>query len=418
MSAKGLTGPGYDGHAFWDTEGFVLPLLTYTAARAPPPTRCAGGRSILDLARQRAAHARAGRRGLPVADDPRPGVLGVLAGGHGGLPPQRRHRPGLRALPGRHRRRRPRARVRRSSCSSRPPGCGPRSATTTGTGAWHVDGVTGPGRVLRGRRRQRLHQPDGRAQPAQRRGRLRPAPRPRGRSASREERDRAVAARTPTRCTSRTTRSSGCTRSREGFTRYDVWDFEAFARPLPAACCTRRTCSCTASRCSSRPTWCWRCSGSRTRSRAEQKARNVDYYERITVRDSSLSACTQSVMCAEVGPPRAGPRLRARGGPGRPARPAPQQQGRPAPGLAGRRLVDPRGGVRRRCASTASCWGSTRQLPDGTSTGSRSGCCGRACGCASRCSATGPAPPPSSARCENGPDGAAARSCSAARRST
>jgi trehalose/maltose hydrolase-like predicted phosphorylase len=34
---------------------------------------------------------------------------------------------------------------------------------------------------------------------------------------------------------------------------------------------------------------------------SEQKARNVDYYERRTVRDSSLSACTQAVMCAEVG---------------------------------------------------------------------------------------------------------------------
>jgi alpha,alpha-trehalose phosphorylase len=33
----------------------------------------------------------------------------------------------------------------------------------------------------------------------------------------------------------------------------------------------------------------------------DQKARNVDYYERRTVRDSSLSACTQAVMCAEVG---------------------------------------------------------------------------------------------------------------------
>src|SRR4029078_10791396 len=31
----------------------------------------------------------------------------------------------------------------------------------------------------------------------------------------------------------------------------------------------------------------------------EQKARNVDYYERRTTRDSSLSACTQAVMCAE-----------------------------------------------------------------------------------------------------------------------
>ena len=29
IPAKGLTGTGYDGHAFWDTETFVLPVLTY-----------------------------------------------------------------------------------------------------------------------------------------------------------------------------------------------------------------------------------------------------------------------------------------------------------------------------------------------------------------------------------------------------
>ena len=34
IAAKGLTGPGYDGHAFWDTEAFVLQVLTYTAADA------------------------------------------------------------------------------------------------------------------------------------------------------------------------------------------------------------------------------------------------------------------------------------------------------------------------------------------------------------------------------------------------
>jgi alpha,alpha-trehalose phosphorylase len=34
---------------------------------------------------------------------------------------------------------------------------------------------------------------------------------------------------------------------------------------------------------------------------AEQKSRNFDYYEALTVRDSSLSACTQSVIAAEVG---------------------------------------------------------------------------------------------------------------------
>jgi len=33
----------------------------------------------------------------------------------------------------------------------------------------------------------------------------------------------------------------------------------------------------------------------------EQKARNFEYYERLTVRDSSLSACTQAAIAAEVG---------------------------------------------------------------------------------------------------------------------
>jgi alpha,alpha-trehalose phosphorylase len=31
MPAKGLTGPGYGGHTFWDTETFVLPMLSFTA---------------------------------------------------------------------------------------------------------------------------------------------------------------------------------------------------------------------------------------------------------------------------------------------------------------------------------------------------------------------------------------------------
>ena len=33
----------------------------------------------------------------------------------------------------------------------------------------------------------------------------------------------------------------------------------------------------------------------------EEKQRDFDYYERLTVRDSSLSACTQAVIAAEVG---------------------------------------------------------------------------------------------------------------------
>jgi alpha,alpha-trehalose phosphorylase len=53
VAAKGLTGSGYDGHAFWDTEMFVLPVLTYTR---PDLTRSAleWRHSILDAARDRA----------------------------------------------------------------------------------------------------------------------------------------------------------------------------------------------------------------------------------------------------------------------------------------------------------------------------------------------------------------------------
>ncbi len=34
IPAKGLTGTGYDGHTFWDTESFVLQMLTYTTPDA------------------------------------------------------------------------------------------------------------------------------------------------------------------------------------------------------------------------------------------------------------------------------------------------------------------------------------------------------------------------------------------------
>jgi alpha,alpha-trehalose phosphorylase len=53
IPAKGLTGSGYDGHTFWDSETFVLPVLTYTlphAARDALRWRHA----TLELARARA----------------------------------------------------------------------------------------------------------------------------------------------------------------------------------------------------------------------------------------------------------------------------------------------------------------------------------------------------------------------------
>ncbi|MFL6073715.1 MAG: glycoside hydrolase family 65 protein [Mycobacteriales bacterium] len=53
IPAKGLTGPGYDGHVFWDTETFVLPMLTYIQPSAAADV-LRWRHATLDLARERA----------------------------------------------------------------------------------------------------------------------------------------------------------------------------------------------------------------------------------------------------------------------------------------------------------------------------------------------------------------------------
>jgi alpha,alpha-trehalose phosphorylase len=54
IPAKGLTGPGYDGHTFWDTEMFVLPMLTFTAPDAAA-SALRWRQKTLPAAQQRAA---------------------------------------------------------------------------------------------------------------------------------------------------------------------------------------------------------------------------------------------------------------------------------------------------------------------------------------------------------------------------
>ncbi|MEV4459677.1 glycosyl hydrolase family 65 protein [Microbispora sp. NPDC049633] len=53
IPGKGLTGSGYDGHAFWDTESFVLPVAIYTYPRAAADALM-WRQSILPLAQARA----------------------------------------------------------------------------------------------------------------------------------------------------------------------------------------------------------------------------------------------------------------------------------------------------------------------------------------------------------------------------
>ena len=88
IPAKGLTGNGYDGHSFWDSETYTLPVLTYTAPQAARDALL-WRHSTLPLARRRARGSAPVGCELPVANDPRRGVFGVLAGRHSGLPHQR-----------------------------------------------------------------------------------------------------------------------------------------------------------------------------------------------------------------------------------------------------------------------------------------------------------------------------------------
>jgi alpha,alpha-trehalose phosphorylase len=53
IGAKGLTGPGYDGHTFWDQEMFVTPVLVHTQSRAAADV-LRWRHSTIDKARTRA----------------------------------------------------------------------------------------------------------------------------------------------------------------------------------------------------------------------------------------------------------------------------------------------------------------------------------------------------------------------------
>jgi trehalose/maltose hydrolase-like predicted phosphorylase len=60
LGAKGLSGPGYGGHVFWDTDVFVLPFL---AATHPPAARALVAYRVRRLDAARAAAARGGFEG-------------------------------------------------------------------------------------------------------------------------------------------------------------------------------------------------------------------------------------------------------------------------------------------------------------------------------------------------------------------
>jgi trehalose/maltose hydrolase-like predicted phosphorylase len=296
IPSKGLTGTGYDGHAFWDTEGYVLPVLTYTLPHAVADS-LRWRASTLDMARERAAEL-----GLKGASFPWRTIRGQECSAYWPAGTAAFHINAdiamaferYRQVTGDH---------------TLEEECGVTVLVETARlwmsighhdrhGVWHIDGITGPDEytaIVRDNVFTNLMAANNLVVAADACNRHPEAAA--GMGVTSEEaaswRDAADAVSIPY------DEELGVHQQCEGFTKFAEWDFEndnkyplllheAYVRLYPAQVIKQADLVLAMQ---------WQSHA----FTPEQKARNVDYYERRMVRDSSLSACTQAVMCAEVG---------------------------------------------------------------------------------------------------------------------
>jgi alpha,alpha-trehalose phosphorylase len=296
IPSKGLTGTGYDGHAFWDTEGYVLPVLSYTLPHAVADS-LRWRASTLDMARDRAAEL-----GLKGASFPWRTIRGQECSAYWPAGTAAFHINAdiamaferYRVVTGDH---------------SLEQECGIVVLIETARlwmslghhdrhGVWHIDGITGPDEytaIVRDNVFTNLMAAHNLITAAEACTRHSEAALAMGVTAEEAAtwRDAADAVNIPY------DEELGVHQQCEGFTKFAEWDFEnnnkyplllheAYVRLYPAQVIKQADLVLAMQ---------WQSHA----FTAEQKARNVDYYERRMVRDSSLSACTQAVMCAEVG---------------------------------------------------------------------------------------------------------------------
>ncbi len=296
IPSKGLTGTGYDGHAFWDTEGFVLPVLTYTLPHAVADA-LRWRASTMDLAKERAAEL-----GLDGAAFPWRTIRGQECSAYWPAGTAAWHINAdiamaferYRIVTGDH---------------SLEEDCGLAVLIETARlwmslghhdrhGVWHLDGVTGPDEytaIVRDNVFTNLMAAHNLVSAAEACVRHPDAAGAVG--VTTEEmaswRDAAAAVHVPY------DEQLGVHQQCEGFTTFAEWDFEtnttyplllheAYVRLYPAQVIKQADLVLAMQ---------WQSHA----FTPEQRARNVDYYERRMVRDSSLSACSQAVMCADVG---------------------------------------------------------------------------------------------------------------------
>jgi trehalose/maltose hydrolase-like predicted phosphorylase len=296
IPGKGLTGNGYDGHAFWDTEGFVLPVLTYTAPDAAADA-LRWRATTLDLAKQRAAEL-----DLEGASFPWRTIRGQECSAYWPAGTAAWHVTADVAMAFE------RYRIVTGDGSLEEE-CGLAVLVETARlwislghhdrhGVWHLDGVTGPDEytaIARDNVFTNLMAAHNLRTAAD--ACARHPDKSRAMGVSTEEmaawRDAADAVHIPY------DEELGVHEQCDGFTTLAEWNFSEetvyplllhapYVRLYPAQVVKQADLVLAMQ---------WQSNA----FTPDQKARNVDYYERRTVRDSSLSACTQAVMCAEVG---------------------------------------------------------------------------------------------------------------------
>jgi alpha,alpha-trehalose phosphorylase len=297
LPAKGLTGPGYDGHTFWDTEAYVLPVLTYTQPQAAADA-LRWRHATLDLARERAATL-----GLRGAAFPWRTIHGEECSGYWPAGTAAFHiNADIAAAVTRYR--------AVTGDESLEVEVGLELLVETARlwmslghhdvdGAWHIVGVTGPDEytaIVKDNLFTNLaaaHNLDSAAEAADRNPEL---ARGLGVTVAEVAAWRAAADAVTVPYDSRLRVHQQC----EGFTRLPEWNFEASRDKYPLLLHApyfdlyRHQVIKQADLLLAQYWF-------EHRFDDQDKARNVDYYERRTVRDSSLSAAIQAVTAAEVG---------------------------------------------------------------------------------------------------------------------
>ena len=301
IAAKGLTGPGYDGHAFWDTETLRAAGAHLHRARGRRATRCAGGT-------RRSTSRRSGPRSSACA--------------------ARRSRGGRSAA----RNARATGRPGPPRSTSTPTSPTPSSATSTPTGdedferevglellvetarlwrslghhdaegRFRIDGVTGPDEysaiadnnvytnLMAQRNLRAAADAVAAPSPARRRARRRRRGEPR------------AGATRPHDMVIPYDEELGVHPQSEGFTEHQRVGLRRTPSPTSTrCCCTSRTSTSTASRSSSRPTSCSRCTCAATRSATRRRPATSPTTRRSPSATPRSRRAPRRSIAAEVG---------------------------------------------------------------------------------------------------------------------